>query len=461
MMANQSLIKERLPITLAIAIFMQMLDSTVLNTALPAIAQDLHQSAINMHYAIVSYVLTLAVLMPVSGFLADRFGTRKIFLLALVVFSVGSLLCALSQTLMHLIIARIIQGAGGSLLTPVGKLALIKTFNSKEMVQAMNFAIVSALIGPVMGPLVGGYVSVYLSWHWIFLINIPIGVLGIVLALNYMPDYRSESPKFDLRGFLYFSLASLLLSLSIELLGDIQNLTLVLTIFIIGILLFVLYFAYARRSANPLFPLNLFMVRTFRVGILGNFATRLGISAVPLLLPLMIQTIYGQSAIVSGWMLAPMALMAIFAKSRVINILSRFGYRNTLVVNTTIIGLLICALAIPGIHTNLYWFVPIIFSLGFFNSIQFTSMNSIALADLRQHHTSSGNSLLAVNQQLAIGFGISTGLVVLKYFQFNTTLTHNNAHNAFRYTFVVMGLISILASLVFRRLHPSDGTNLQ
>jgi MFS family permease len=203
------------------------------------------------------------------------------------------------------------------------------------------------------------------------------------------------------------------------------------------------------------------MVRTFRVGILGNFATRLGISAVPLLLPLMIQTIYGQSAIVSGWMIAPMALMAIFAKSRVINILNRFGYRTTLLINTSIIGLLICALAIPGVHTSIYWFVPIIVALGFFNSIQFTSMNSIAIADLRKYHTSSGNSLLAVNQQLAIGFGISSGLLILKYFEYNKTMIDNSMHNAFRYTFITIGLISILSGLVFRRLHASDGSNLQ
>jgi EmrB/QacA subfamily drug resistance transporter len=460
-MTNTQLVKQRLPITLAIAIFMQMLDSTILNTALPAIARDLNQSAINMHYAIVAYVLTLAVLMPVSGFLADKFGTKRVFILALIIFSVGSLFCAMSKSLTHLIIARIIQGAGGSLMTPVGKLAVIKTFESKELLKALNFAIVPALIGPVMGPLVGGYMSVYLSWHWIFLINIPIGVLGIVLAQNYMPNYRSEAPKFDLRGFLYFSLASLLLSLSLELLGDIENLTLVLTIFIVGVVLFLAYFIYSRKSQNPLFPPNLFMVRTFRVGILGNFATRLGISAVPLLLPLMIQTIYGQSAIVSGWMIAPMALMAIFAKSRVINILNRFGYRTTLLINTSIIGLLICTLAIPGVHTSIYWFVPIIVALGFFNSIQFTSMNSIAIADLRKYHTSSGNSLLAVNQQLAIGFGISSGLLILKYFEFNKGMIDNSMHNAFRYTFITIGIISILSGLVFRRLHVSDGSNLQ
>lgn len=460
-MTESNVVKERLPITLAIAIFMQMLDSTILNTALPAIAKDLNQSAINMHYAIVAYVLTLAVLMPVSGFLADKFGTKRVFILALIIFSAGSLFCALSKNLTHLIIARIIQGAGGSLMTPVGKLAIIKTFDTKEIVKAMNFAIVPALIGPVMGPLVGGYMSVYLSWHWIFLINIPIGVLGIILAQNYMPNYKSESPKFDLRGFVYFSLASLLLSLSIELLGDIENLTLVLMVFIIGILSLVVYFIYARKSQNAIFPTNLFLVRTFRVGILGNFATRLGISSVPLLLPLMIQTVFGQSAIVSGWMIAPMALMAIFAKSRVINILNKFGYRNTLVVNTIIIGLLIASLAIPGIHTSIYWFVPIIVTIGFFNSIQFTSMNTIAIADLRKYHTSSGNSLLAVNQQLAIGFGISSGLLILKYFEYNKAMLDNSMHTAFRYTFVVIGLISILSSFVFRRLHQSDGSNLQ
>lgn len=460
-MPEISLVKQRLPITHAIAVFMQMLDSTILNTALPSIAKDLNQSAINMHYAIVAYVLTLAVLMPVSGFLADKFGTKKIFILALVIFSIGSLFCALSANLTHLIIARIIQGAGGSLLSPVGKLAIIKTFESKEFLRAMNFALVPALIGPIIGPLVGGYISVYLSWHWIFLINLPIGALGIIMALNYMPNYQSEAPKFDSWGFLYFSLASLLLSISIELLGDVENLTLLLTVFIVGISSLLIYFVKARKSPNPLFPTNLFMVRTFRIGILGNFATRLGISAVPLLLPLMIQTIYGQSAIVSGWMIAPMALMAIFAKSRVINILNRYGYRTTLLINTSIIGLLICALAIPGIHTSIYWFVPIIVALGFFNSIQFTSMNSIAIADLRKHHTSSGNSLLAVNQQLAIGFGISSGLLILKYFQFNTTLIDNSMHNAFRYTFITIGIISILAGLVFRRLHVSDGSNLQ
>ncbi|VXC03205.1 MULTISPECIES: DHA2 family efflux MFS transporter permease subunit [Chryseobacterium] len=454
-------VKKVLPLILATAIFMQMLDSTILNTSLPSIARDLNESPLNMQNAIISYVLTLAVFMPASGFLADRFGTRRVFIFALVLFSLGSLFCALSQNLTHLVISRVIQGVGGSLMTPVGKLALIKTFNRNELLKAMNFAIVPALIGPVLGPLVGGYMVDYLSWHWIFLINIPIGVLGIVLGLKYMPNYNSRETDFDLKGFMIFAAASLLLSVSLELFGDMQNITPVLLVFILGFLFLYYYYKHAKRGNNPIFPLSLFQVRTFRVGIVGNLATRLGISSVPLLLPLMIQIAYGQSAVTSGWIIAPMALTAMFGKSSVIKILNKFGYRRTLMVNTFIIGVLICCLAIPDIHTSIFWFVPVIAILGFFNSIQFTSMNTISIADLRNFQTSSGNSLISVNQQLAIGFGIAFGLIVLKIYENSPELIKHETHNAFRYTFLTVGILTILSSLVFRRLHTFDGRNMK
>ncbi|EFK36741.1 High-copy suppressor of rspA [Chryseobacterium gleum] len=300
----------------------------------------------------------------------------------------------------------------------------------------------------------------YLSWHWIFLINIPIGLLGILLGLKFMPDYKSDDVDFDLKGFLIFAAASLLLSVSLELFGDIQNITPVLLVFIMGFLFLYYYYKHAKRGGNPIFPLNLFQVRTFRVGIVGNLATRLGISSVPLLLPLMIQIAYKQSAVTSGWIIAPMALTAIFGKSYVIKILDKYGYRQTLMINTFIIGTLICLLAIPDIHTSLYWFVPIIAILGFFNSIQFTSMNTISIADLRNFQTSSGNSLLSVNQQLAIGFGIAFGLIVLKLYE-NTDLIKGEIHNAFRLTFLTVGILTILSGFVFRRLHISDGKNMK
>ncbi|NMR34872.1 MFS transporter [Chryseobacterium aquaticum] len=454
-------VKKVLPLILATAIFMQMLDSTILNTSLPSIARDLNESPLNMQNAIISYVLTLAVFMPASGFLADRFGTRRVFIFALVLFSAGSVFCALSQNLTHLVISRVIQGVGGSLMTPVGKLALIKTFERNELLKAMNFAIIPALIGPVLGPLVGGYMVDYLSWHWIFLINIPIGLLGIILGLKYMPNYNSRETDFDLKGFLIFAAASLLLSISLELFGDMQNITPVLLIFILGFLFLYYYYYHAKRDGNPIFPLNLFQVRTFRVGIVGNLATRLGISSVPLLLPLMIQIAYNQSAVTSGWIIAPMAITAMFGKSSVLKILNKYGYKKTLMVNTFIIGVLICSLAIPNINSSLFWFVPIIAVLVFFNSIQFTSMNTISIADLRNFQTSSGNSLISVNQQLAIGFGIAFGLIVLKIYENSPELIKHETHNAFRYTFLTVGILTILSSLVFRRLHVFDGKNMR
>ncbi|GAB1346539.1 MFS transporter [Cloacibacterium normanense] len=453
--------KKILPLILATAIFMQMLDSTILNTSLPSIAKDLNESPLNMQNAIISYVLTLALFMPVSGFLADKFGTKKVFIISLILFSLGSLLCSLSPNLTFLVIARVIQGIGGSLMTPVGKLALIKTFDKSELLKAMNFAIIPALIGPVLGPLIGGYMVDYLSWHWIFLINLPIGVLGIVLSVKYMPNYFSKIIDFDFKGFLFFAAASLLLSISLEWMGNAKNITPVLLVFLMGFIFIYLYYRHAKKEENPIFPLELFMVRTFRVGFLGNLATRLGISSIPLLIPLMIQIAYGQSAVVSGWIVAPMAITAMFGKSAVIKILNRFGYRKTLMFNTFLIGTLICLMAIPGINTSIYWFIPLILVLGFFNSIQFTSMNTISISDLRDSHTSSGNSLISVNQQIAIGFGIAFGLIILKLFEGDTQLIKGNIHNAFRYTFLVMGILTILSGFVFRRLHFRDGDNMK
>jgi len=458
---SQVATKKYLPIILATSIFMQLLDSTILNTSLKAIADEFGESPLNMQNAIVSYVLTLALCMPISGFLADKFGTRKMFIIALALFSVGSLFCSLSHTLPQLVVARVVQGIGGSLLTPIGKLALIKTFPKNELIRAMNYAIIPALIGPVLGPLVGGYMVDYLSWHWIFLINIPIGLLGLILSIRYMPDFKERISHFDLKGFVIFALASLMLSLALELFGNTAHISPVLIILFTGFLMFYFYYRHAKKDDDPIFPLNLFQVRTFRVGILGNLATRLGISSVPLLLPMMIQIAYGQSAVISGWIVAPMALTAMFGKSAVIGILNKFGFRYTLMINTFIIGLVICCFAIPGPDSSIYWFIPIAAILGFFNSIQFTSMNTISIADLRNYHTSSGNSLVSVNQQLAIGFGVAFGLIVLKFFGGDSHEGAAVRHSAFRYTFIVIGLLTIISGLVFRRLHFKDGENMK
>lgn len=452
--------KRILPFIIAIAIFMQMLDSTILNTALPAMAKSLGETTLNMQSAIISYVLTMALFIPVSGYLADKFGTKKIFVLALLLFSLGSLLSALSTKLNYLVIARIVQGLGGALMTPVARLTILRTYEKNEIVSVMNYAVIPALIGPIAGPLIGGYLVEYVSWHWIFLINIPFGILGFLLALKYMPNFTTTHPKIDLLGFVIFGSASLILSIALEAMGHPKLISYVIAALVVGFVLFYLYFKYAKNKDDALFPLDLFSIRTFRVGIIGNLACRIGISSIPLLLPLLVQEGYGKSSSLAGWILAPMALAGMVSKPLILPIINKIGYRRVLVGNTVIIGLLIMSMAIPGEQVNVLWFIPCTFILGGFNSIQFTSMNTISIADLRDRQTSSGNSLLAVNQQLSIGFGIAIGLSVLRFFQTNTVFFINNTHATFRYTFVVMGFLTILSSLVFTRLHHKDGDNL-
>lgn len=453
-------IKKYMPYLLATAIFMQMLDATILNTALPAIAKDLHQSPLKMQSVIVSYVLTLALFIPVSGYLADKFGTKKIFILALLLFSLGSLFCSLSTTLIQLDLSRIFQGLGGALMTPVARLALLKTYPKNQIVRVMNYAIIPALIGPIIGPLIGGYFVEVLTWHWIFYINIPVGIIAALFSIKYMPNFISKGAKLDFKGFVIFGTASILLSIALELMGKPNMSTYVLPGLMTGFVFMYLYFLHARKTNDPIFPLHLFKVRTFRIGIVGNLLTRLGISSIPLLVPLLIQLAYGKSASFAGWIVAPMALAAIFTKPLIIPILNRFGYKFVLRFNTIFIGVFIIMLAIPSTHTHIYWYIPIIVVMGFLNSLQFTAMNSITIADLRDYQNSSGNSLLSVDQQLAIGFGIAVGMSVLSFYQQQNLSNTQQTLTAFRYTFVTIGVLTILSAMAFRKLHIKDGANL-
>ena len=447
-----------LPWIAAMAFFMQALDATILNTALPAIAQSLNRSPLAMQSAIISYTLTVAMLIPVSGWLADRFGTRKIFMLAVTLFTLGSLACALSTSLTELVIFRVLQGIGGAMMMPVARLALLRAYPRSELLPVLNFVTMPGLVGPILGPVLGGVFVTWASWHWIFLINIPIGVAGLFYARKYMPDFTTPRRSFDMGGFFLFGLSLVLFSSGMELFGEkIVATWMALSVILSGILLFLLYIRHARRHPTPLISLGLFNTRTFSVGIAGNIASRLGTGCVPFLMPLMLQVGFGYPALIAGCMMAPTAMGSILAKSTVTQVLRWFGYRKTLVGVTVFIGLMIAQFSLQSAALPVWMLILPLFVLGMAMSTQFTSMNTITLADLTDENASSGNSVLAVTQQLSISLGVAVSAAVLRFYEgFDSA----NTVEQFHYTFITMGALTVVSALVFMLLKPKDGRNL-
>ena len=447
-----------LPWIAAMAFFMQALDATILNTALPAIAQSLNRSPLAMQSAIISYTLTVAMLIPVSGWLADRFGTRRVFMLAVTLFTLGSLACALSSSLGELVVFRVIQGIGGAMMMPVARLALLRAYPRSELLPVLNFVTMPGLVGPILGPVLGGVLVTWASWHWIFLINIPIGIAGLFYARKFMPNFTTPRRKFDMGGFFLFGLSLVLFSSGMELFGEKVVATwLAISIIFSGIVLFLLYIRHARRHPTPLISLSLFNTRTFSVGIAGHIASRLGTGCVPFLMPLMLQVGFGYPALIAGCMMAPTAVGSILAKSGVTQLLRRLGYRRTLVGVTIFIGVMIAQFSLQSAALPVWLLILPLFVLGMAMSIQFTSMNTITLADLNDENASGGNSVLAVTQQLSISLGVAVSAAVLRFYEgFDST----NTVEQFHFTFITMGVLTVISALVFMLLKPKDGRNL-
>lgn len=447
-----------LPWIAAMAFFMQALDATILNTALPAIALSLDRSPLAMQSAIISYTLTVAMLIPVSGWLADRFGTRRVFMTAVSLFTLGSLACALSSSLTALVVFRVIQGIGGAMMMPVARLALLRAYPRSELLPVLNFVTMPGLVGPILGPLLGGVLVTWASWHWIFLINIPIGIAGLLYAQKYMPNFTTPRRSFDMSGFLLFGLGLVLFSSGMELFGEkIVASWIALLIIAVSIILLLSYIRHARRHPNPLIALPMFKTRTFSVGIAGNLATRLGTGCVPFLMPLMLQVGFGYPALIAGCMMAPTALGSILAKSMVTQVLRRLGYRRTLVGITVFIGLMIAQFSLQSPAYPIWLMLLPLFILGMAMSTQFTAMNTITLADLTDENASSGNSMLAVTQQLSISLGVAISAAVLRFYEgFDSA----NTVEQFHYTFITMGAITLVSAAVFMLLRPRDGRNL-
>ncbi len=454
-------IRKYLPWLGALAIFMQALDGTILNTGLPSIAKSLGESPLQMQSIIVSYTLTVALLIPLSGWLADRFGTKRVFITAVVLFTLGSLFCSFSNTLDQLILSRIIQAVGGSMMVPVARLTLIYAYPKNQLLSVINFITIPALIGPMLGPTAGGFLVEKFSWHWIFLINVPVGIIAVIVANKIIPNYTNSVKKFDILGWVLFSGGLTSITLVIERWNSAgMSFSIILLLILVSILAIVGYIYHAKKVEHPLIKLSLFKIQTLKIGLIGNLITRFGIGGMPLMIPLLLQVGFGYSPFYAGLMMIPQALSNLVCRNFVVPIVKKYGYRNTLLTNTILLGILISIFFFITSNTP-YWVIIILMvANGAFNAIQFTSMNTISLADLDKTNSSDGNSLLSVTQQLAISLGISLAAMFLLLFQESAVGHGSQTIAVFRYSFLVMGVMTIFSSAIFLKLNKDAGESM-
>jgi EmrB/QacA subfamily drug resistance transporter len=372
------------PLIIAVALFMENMDSTIIATSLPAIAADIGTNPLALKLAITSYLLSLAIFIPASGWTADRFGARTVFRAAIAVFVLGSIGCALSSSLTDFVFARIVQGMGGAMMTPVGRIVMVRSISRRELVSAMAWVTTPALIGPVIGPPVGGFITTYFSWHWIFLINVPIGLIGIVLATRYIEDVRAENhQRFDIVGMIYAGLGIAGLAFGLSVLGlNFLPWTIVAALIAGGAIFTVAYLVHARHTPSPALDLTLFRLPTFRASVLGGFIFRLGIGALPFLLPLMLQVGFGMTPFASGLITFGSAAGAMGMKVAASTVLKRFGFRTILMFNAVVSAgfIAVCATFTQATPAALMFTVLLIG--GFFRSLQFTCVNTIAYAEV-------------------------------------------------------------------------------
>ena len=455
--------KRYLPWVVATALFMEQLDSTIVNTAIPSMAVSLQVTPLSLKAVVTSYILSLAVAIPISGWMADRFGTRRVFMSAVAIFTVASVLCGLSVNSPMLVAARLLQGLGAAMMMPVGRLAIIRTFPKAELLAAMNFVIIPALIGPLLGPTVGGLIVHWLTWRDIFFVNVPVGLAAIFLAHRYMPDYRGDSVRPpDLIGLVLFGTGVALLSWLLEVFGEHKlDATSATVLLLIACSLLAAYVWHAQDAKFPLLRLTLFKIRTFRVSVAGGFITRIGVGGLPFLLPLLYQLGLGLPAWQSGLLMMPSAAAAMGMKFISVRVLARFGYRQVLTVNTLLIGLTIGMFALVHQGTPLYVIVMISLCLGFFNSLQFSSMNSIAYADIDNADSSMASTIASSMQQLSVSFGLAAGSLITGWFLGDLPQSNRLAlTSALHYAFITLAVVTMLSSLTFWSLRKEDGESL-
>lgn len=449
-----------IPLILAVALFMENMDSTVIATSLPAIATDIGTSPVALKLALTAYLVSLAIFIPISSWMADKHGAKRVFRIAIAVFVIGSIGCAAANALGGFVLARFVQGIGGAMMTPVARLVLVRSTPKRELVSAMAWLTMPALIGPMLGPPVGGFITTFFSWHWIFIINVPIGVLGIWLAGRFLPEIPSAGAgPIDLPGFFLSAIAAsgIVFGLSVVSLPALPPAFGVAAV-LVGIAAAIFYVRHSRRRSHPLLNLRLFANPVFRAAVIGGSVFRVGIGAVPFLLPLLFQLGFGMSPFQSGMLTFASAIGA-FAMKLLAPIMLRLGgFRTILIASALLSGGLIALNGFFTPATSAWVIIPVLLVAGFFRSLFFTSTNALVFADIESADASQATAISAVSQQISIALGVAVGGTTLEaaaYFSGQAI-----GPSAFTTAFLVIAFISMLAVIPFIWLAPTAGNSV-
>jgi EmrB/QacA subfamily drug resistance transporter len=449
------------PLIVACALFMENLDATVLGTSLPAIARDMGEDPIALKLALTSYLLSLAVFIPASGWVADRFGAKRVFRIALAIFMLGSVFCGLSSSLTGLVLARILQGLGGAMMVPVGRLVILRSVPKSELVGALSWFTIPAVVGPIAGPPLGGFITTYFDWRWIFYINIPIGLLGIALVTRYIEDIREEAPPpLDVAGLALLGIGLSGFVFGLSALGQgLVPFWAALGIIALGGLFCGLYARHAGRVEHPLLDLSLMQIVTFRASMVGGTFFRIGAGATTFLLPLLFQISFGLTAFASGMLTFVAAIGAFLMKFTAAPILNRFGFRDVLIANALISGVFVFSYCLFSPETPHAVIIAILLVSGFFRSLQFSAMNALTYADLEPRSMSQATSFSSAATQLSLSLGVAVAALTLEGEQMvrgNTAILVDD----FAIAFLVAGFVSALAALIFWQLPVDAGSEL-
>ncbi|CAM3623575.1 multidrug efflux protein [Legionella oakridgensis] len=448
--------------TVALAMFMEAVDTTIINTAIPVMAHSLNVDPIDLKLALISYLLSLAIFIPISGWVADRFGIKTVFITAVAVFTLSSIWCGFTHNLLDLICARIAQGIGGSFTVPIGRLIIFRTSARHELITKMTMVIMVASVGMMLGPLLGGIISYHFSWRWIFWVNIPVGIITICLASKLLPNLPSRQvPPLDKLGFVLFGCGLAVLTFGLSLFSE-SNVTMTQTsmMLITAFLLLCAYTKHSSKRKHPIVQVELLHTRTFCISVLGNLLTRLSFGGVPFLLPLLLQMGLGYSPSLSGLLLTPIALGVFLVKPFSVYILRCLGYKNLLIINTFFVSLSLLSFFSINANSSIYDIAILTFAYGFLVSLQYTGMNSLAYANITENDLSAATSIMSTIQQLSQSFGLAVSAILVDFFTYKYSLHQTFSVKIFHDTFITLGILTFFSGIIFTFLKKEDGLEL-